>query len=111
MIDASIVKGVGDIRQLCWFVIQDIGEEFVEFLEKELNISDDDGEKENKTYSTNSQSRSQDTRERSSKPKSSSTGTESPRREEPSDDRAAKLENELDEIEDMLAKLKKEMGR
>lgn len=94
-----------------WEELADIGEEFVEFLEKELNISDDDGEKENKTYSTNSQSRSQDTRERSSKPKSSSTGTESPRREEPSDDRAAKLENELDEIEDMLAKLKKEMGR
>jgi len=88
-------------------VTQDIGEEFVEFLEKELNISDDDGEKEDKSYTTSSKSRGQDTRDRSSKPKSSSSGTNAPRREEPT----TKIENDLDEIEDMLAKLKKEMGR
>lgn len=78
--------------------VQDIGEEFVEFLEKELNISDDEGVRE---------------KDRSPKAKASnSTGTKAPpRKEEPKAAKNEKIENELDEIEDMLAKLKKEMGR
>ena len=90
--------------------LQDIGEEFVEFLEKELNISDDDDARAN----SSSRSRNQDTRERSSRARSKSNSNGSkppPRREEPSDDSANKVENDLAEIEDMLAQLKKEMGR
>jgi uncharacterized FlaG/YvyC family protein len=77
----------------------------VEFLEKELNISDEDGEREKTSYTSASSrsSASQDKREQSSKSKSASTGTKAP------DDQAPKSVN--DEIEDMLAKLKKEMGR
>ena len=90
--------------QLRLFVIQDIGEEFVEFLEKELNISDDDGEREKTSFtSTSSRSSGSDTRKQSSKSKSSNTGTKAP------DEQAPTSVN--DEIEDMLAKLKKEMGR
>lgn len=89
------------------FVIQDIGEEFVEFLEKELNITDEDDERETTSYTSASSrsSASQDKREQSSKSKSksSSTGTKA------TEDQAPKSVS--DEIEDMLAKLKKEMGR
>ncbi|KAG0584986.1 hypothetical protein KC19_3G248700 [Ceratodon purpureus] len=88
-----------------WEELADIGEEFVEFLEKELNINED-GEREKtssyKSASTRS-SASQDNTKKSSKSKPNSTDTKAP------DDRAPKSVN--DDIEDMLAKLKKEMGR
>lgn len=98
---------------MCVCDIQDIGEEFVEFLEKELNISDDDDVRPNSRQPTSSRSQNQDTRERSSrvKSKSNSNSSKPPQREEPNDDSAKKVENDLAEIEDMLAQLKKEMGR
>uniref|UniRef100_A0A7I4CHA1 J domain-containing protein n=1 Tax=Physcomitrium patens TaxID=3218 RepID=A0A7I4CHA1_PHYPA len=91
-----------------WEELADIGEEFVEFFEKELNVSD--GEKASANYTASSSTQNQETRERSSKSKSNSSGTKSPRREESSDDRAKKVDD-VDDIEDMLAKLKREMGR
>ena len=68
----------------------------MEFLEKELNISDEED-------GSSSGSRSSS---RSSKAKSNGEN-----RPPPEADRAKKVENELSEIEDMLAQLKKEMGR
>ncbi|KAG0598828.1 hypothetical protein M758_12G103600 [Ceratodon purpureus] len=96
-----------------WEELADIGEEFVEFLEKELNISDDEDGRSNSNYKSSSRSRNQDTRERSSRSKSKSNGNgnKPPRQEDSSADKAKKVENELAEIEDMLAQLKREMGR
>jgi hypothetical protein len=88
-------------------VLQDIGEEFVEFLEKELNISDDEGGRASSSHTSSARNRNQDTRERSSRTRTKSNSNW----EESSDERAKKAENDLAEIEDMLAQLKKEIGQ
>lgn len=75
---------------------QEIGEEFVEFLEKELNITDPETE-------TNEEPRQ-------SNPFSSSAteNTESRMRNEAG--KGSSIEESIDDIEATLAKLKKELG-
>lgn len=85
--------------------LQDIGEEFVEFLEKELNISDSDEKKS----SNNSRDVSKENKQRNSKTYENGAKAKASKQEPPTDDRS-KVENEIAEIEDMLAKLKKDMG-
>ena len=84
-------------------VIQDIGEEFVEFFEKELNIGEEGGRE-----STGQDKRKENTSKSSTKAgqdkrKENATTSKAP------NDQAPK--SAIDDIEDMLAKLKKEMGR
>lgn len=83
--------------------MQDIGEEFVEFLEKELNISDDEVE------TNNSNGGSQE------RNPSGSRGTE--KMEGDIRNEAGKgssiednIEDNIDDIEATLARLKKELG-
>lgn len=81
---------------ICYFcALQEIGEEFVEFLEKELNITDADNEAENyegtqrgnATYGTKG---------------SGSTPNEA--------NKGSNIEENIDDIEAALAQLKKELG-
>lgn len=79
-------------------ILQEIGEEFVEFLEKELNITDSEAEAEKYGGS-----------QKTNPFTSSETGTTG------SDDRSkggqgSSIEENIDEIEAALAKLKKELG-
>lgn len=73
--------------------VQDIGEEFVEFLEKELNVSDAETETDN--YGAGPQNRDP----------SGSPGTEKTEA-----GKGSSIENDIDEIEATLARLKKELG-
>ncbi|CAN8253312.1 unnamed protein product [Cochlearia groenlandica] len=79
-----------------WEELSEIGEEFVEFLEKELNISDEDGEGSNKNG------------ERFDFDKSSSSSRE----KSPGNNDGTKnsIEDNIDEIEATLAQLKKDLG-
>ncbi|KAL2623522.1 hypothetical protein R1flu_003727 [Riccia fluitans] len=81
-----------------WEELAEIGEEFVEFLEKELNITDaTEGDKSAKYRSD------YDTRNNKKKP---SDEPDIPEEEK----EKKKVESELAEIEEMLAKIKKELG-
>jgi hypothetical protein len=80
-------------------LLQDIGEEFVEFLEKELNIDEGDGDKKQGADFAKQQRQS---------PKGAYDSSKASRQDAPDDKR--KEETETAEIEDMLAKLKKELG-
>ncbi|KAF3334599.1 dnaJ subfamily B member 8 isoform X2 [Carex littledalei] len=68
-----------------WEELAEIGEEFVEFLEKELNIKDTNLEDD-------------------------STGSQRERRREEDVQRQPSVEESIDEVEAALAKLKKELG-
>ncbi|XP_013682332.2 dnaJ homolog subfamily B member 8 isoform X2 [Brassica napus] len=78
-----------------WEELAEIGEEFVEFLEKELNISDRDNDGSSKSG------------ERFDFKESSSTG-KSPG--DSSNSTENSIEENIDEIEAMLAQLKKDLG-
>ncbi len=80
-------------------LLQDIGEEFVEFLEKELNIDEGVGDKKQGADFAKQQKQS---------PKGAYDSSKASRQDAPDDKR--KEETETAEIEDMLAKLKKELG-
>ncbi len=80
-------------------LLQDIGEEFVEFLEKELNIDEGDGDKKQGADFAKQQRQS---------PKGAYDSSKASRQDAPDDKR--KVETETAEIDDMLAKLKKELG-
>ncbi len=80
-------------------LLQDIGEEFVEFLEKELNI--DEGADDKKQGADFAKQQRQT-------PKGAYDSSKASRQDAPDDKR--KVETETAEIEDMLAKLKKELG-
>ncbi|XWS28801.1 hypothetical protein CRYUN_Cryun25bG0102300 [Craigia yunnanensis] len=73
-----------------WEELGAIGEEFVEFLEKELNIADEEVEANNRNDFSNSEKTG------------SSFQNEA--------DKNSGIEENIDEIEDTLAKLKKELG-
>ncbi|XP_057727982.1 uncharacterized protein LOC130943911 isoform X1 [Arachis stenosperma] len=79
-----------------WEEIAEIGEEFVEFLEKELNIVDTEADQNNNETTTQGGN------------KSNMSGTGTP------DNEAGKgktsIEDNLDDVEATLAKLKKELG-
>lgn len=83
------------------YSFQDIGEEFVEFLEKELSITDSDSE-----------SNSSDDKEQGSDPSRSSgggaQGMGNANRNEAA--RGRTIEDDIDDIEATLAQLKKELG-
>lgn len=73
---------------------QEIGEEFVEFLEKELNITDAEAEEENaqnKNAYSGAEGMGNDTQNKAT-------------------DKRNNIEENLDEIEAALAQLKKELG-
>ncbi|EXC10707.1 Chaperone protein DnaJ [Morus notabilis] len=76
-----------------WEELAEIGEEFVEFLEKELNVSDSETE----TYNYDAGPQSRDT--------SASPGTEKTEA-----GKGSSIEDDIDEIEATLARLKKELG-
>lgn len=80
-------------------LLQDIGEEFVEFLEKELNIDEGEGDKKQGADFAKQQRQS---------PKGAYDSSKASRQDAPDEKR--KVETETAEIEDMLAKLKKELG-
>lgn len=75
--------------------LQDIGEEFVEFLEKEMNITEEDpgnkdaSSKNSYNYDKNYKKAGENTREAAKK---------------------SSVEDNIDEIEAALAQLKKELG-
>ena len=80
--------------------MQDIGEEFVEFLEKELNISDDEVENDNNNGGSQ---------------KSNHAGSPGTQKMEGDDVRneagkGSSIEDNIDEIEATLAQLKRELG-
>lgn len=75
----------------CLFV-QEIGEEFVEFLEKELNITDTDVVENN---------------EKSTKGYESKESASGGRKE---GDKGSSIEENIDDIEAALSQLKKELG-
>lgn len=82
------------------YSFQDIGEEFVEFLEKELSITDSDAE-----------SNSSDDKEQGIDPSRSSGGAQgmgNVNRNEAAGGRT--IEDDIDDIEATLAQLKKELG-
>ncbi|XP_038980982.1 chaperone protein dnaJ 20, chloroplastic isoform X2 [Phoenix dactylifera] len=78
-----------------WEELADIGEEFVEFLEKELNINDSNSEEE--SGGDDSPKENSYTKPREDKRKDGSQN-------------AGSIENSIDEIEAALAQLKKELG-
>lgn len=80
-----------------WEELAEIGEEFVEFLEKELNITDVETEAENK-YEVPQDGGAT----------SGTNGTGSSSKNEA--DKGGSIEDNIDEIEAALAKLKKELG-
>ncbi|XP_072995668.1 uncharacterized protein [Typha latifolia] len=82
-----------------WEELADIGEEFVEFLEKELNINDLNFEQERAT-------------DESSKEKPYTKSEEKQKRDNLRDkgNKGSSIEDSIDEIEAALAKLKKELG-
>ncbi|KAH9562725.1 hypothetical protein CY35_05G086800 [Sphagnum magellanicum] len=88
----------GKMKSL-WEELADIGEEFVEFLEKELNIDEGEGDKKQGADFAKQQRQP---------PKGAYDSSKASRQDAPDDKR--KVETETAEIEDMLAKLKKELG-
>lgn len=76
---------------------QEIGEEFVEFLEKELNISDEDNEGSSKNGERYDFEESSST-EKSSSGKNNNNSTKN------------SIEDNIDEIEATLAQLKIDLG-
>ncbi|MCL7045699.1 hypothetical protein MKW94_001688 [Papaver nudicaule] len=81
-----------------WEELADIGEEFVEFLEKELNITDANVEEGNNAQSTEGKSRE-------------STGSQKGGTDVPSNSgKESSIEDNIDEIEATLAQLKRELG-
>lgn len=76
-----------------WEELADIGEEFVEFLEKELNITDANVEEGNNTKTAEGKARE-------------STGSQ----RAGADVRSDEIEDNIDEIEATLAQLKRELG-
>ncbi|XP_062085019.1 uncharacterized protein LOC133791125 isoform X2 [Humulus lupulus] len=82
-----------------WEELAEIGEEFVEFLEKELNISDDEAESDN--YNGGSQKGNH----------SRSSGKEKMEGDIRNEaGKGSSIEDNIDEIEATLAQLKKELG-
>ncbi|CAM6100898.1 unnamed protein product [Calypogeia fissa] len=81
-----------------WEELADIGEEFVEFLEKELNINETTA-KEEKPFGDEARN-ARDTKKKSAGPAATRDQEEE----------KAQVEDEIAEIEDMLAQLKKELG-
>uniref|UniRef100_A0A803PUG4 J domain-containing protein n=1 Tax=Cannabis sativa TaxID=3483 RepID=A0A803PUG4_CANSA len=82
-----------------WEELAEIGEEFVEFLEKELNISDDEDKTDN--YNTGPQKGNP----------SRSPGTEKMEGDIRNEaGKGSTIEDNIDEIEATLAQLKKELG-
>lgn len=81
------------------YIFQEIGEEFVEFLEKELNITDSEDETNNDE-------------EASGKADSFRTSTADKARNGARDQasKSSSIEENIDEIEATLLKLKKELG-
>ncbi|KAK3003081.1 hypothetical protein RJ639_019081, partial [Escallonia herrerae] len=79
-----------------WEELADIGEEFVEFLEKELNITDAETEVNN----------SYDTPEKSS----ASYGSKRAGGSQDEADNGSSIEDNIDEVEAALAQLKRELG-
>ncbi|OVA15601.1 DnaJ domain [Macleaya cordata] len=82
-----------------WEELADIGEEFVEFLEKELNITDANNEADN----SNAWPPEGDTREKSGSQRRGADVQNDAGRE-------SSIEDNIDEIEATLAQLKKELG-
>ncbi|XP_014496624.1 uncharacterized protein LOC106758190 isoform X2 [Vigna radiata var. radiata] len=78
-----------------WEELSEIGEEFVEFLEKELNITDQNGDYETPQGENASNFSGRETPNSSSNPGEASKGS---------------VEDNLEEIEATLAQLKKELG-
>lgn len=77
--------------------LQEIGEEFVEFLEKELNITDTE-------FEGNKNDGFQDDFFSSSSTKRTGNGAQN------EDGKSSSIEDNIDEIEATLAKLKRELG-
>lgn len=79
----------------------------MEFLEKELNLGELDEMASSKTGGNKN-----DTKQRGSKTssRSNTSGTNTSKKAAGPVDERATVENEIAEIEDMLAKLKKDMG-
>lgn len=84
---------------MCIYIFQEIGEEFVEFLEKELNITDDSEAESN----NNKASDKTDTFRTSNADNTRNDG-----RSQTS--KGSSIEDNIDEIEATLLKLKKELG-
>ncbi|BBN13804.1 hypothetical protein MPTK1_6g06510 [Marchantia polymorpha subsp. ruderalis] len=89
-----------------WEELAEIGEEFVEFLEKELNIADaNEGDKSSKyrsdyqPWDSGKRSGAREEKRDPSEPKISED-----------DEGKNKVESDIAEIEEMLAKIKKELG-
>lgn len=82
----------------CIYALQEIGEEFVEFLEKELNITDPEVGSDNINEGP----------EKGPFRNSGKETTESASKKEAS--MGASIEENIDEIEATLAQLKKELG-
>ncbi|XP_073134420.1 uncharacterized protein [Henckelia pumila] len=79
-----------------WEELAEIGEEFVEFLEKELNITDTEAAEENNSERF---------------PKGfSPNGTEAASADQKGSNKASSIDESIDEIEETLARLKKELG-
>ncbi|XP_065879731.1 chaperone protein dnaJ 8, chloroplastic isoform X1 [Euphorbia lathyris] len=74
-----------------WEELADIGEEFVEFLEKELNITDNENEEKENGFQTN---------------KKNAPGNDFDKQ----DGKGSSIKDNIDEIEATLAQLKKELG-
>ncbi|XP_035545924.1 uncharacterized protein LOC109018521 [Juglans regia] len=95
--EASAASVQGKPKSL-WEELAEIGEEFVEFLEKELNITDEDAE----SYNSNGPQTGSSFR---------TSGTD--RTGSGSENKAGKgssIEENIDDIEAVLAQLKKELG-
>lgn len=91
-------RAASDQPKSLWEELAEIGEEFVDFLEKELNIVDETNQsKWEKDYEYGFES----------KRDQMSNGNDSSKQSEPE---RSKVEKEINEIEDMLLKLKEELG-
>lgn len=88
-------QGLNGGHSILNFSFQEIGEEFVEFLEKELNITDQNGDYETPQGENASNFSGRETPNSSSNPGEASKGS---------------VEDNLEEIEATLAQLKKELG-
>lgn len=84
---------------MCIYIFQEIGEEFVEFLEKELNITDDLEAEANKNKTSD---------KTDSFRTSNADKTRNDVRSQTS--KGSSIEDNIDEIEATLLKLKKELG-
>lgn len=85
----------------CIYIFQEIGEEFVEFLEKELNITDDS---EVETNDNNKASQKTDSF------RTSNTDETRNNVRNQGNKSSSSIEENIDEIEATLLKLKKELG-